>query len=92
VLLHHYFEGAGYGFSGADDFTLNAPATLFRLDNSDNILNQHQGITSAHADTQPTSVTLFLVYHGHFSQRRPSLIYYFYFKLKANYLSVTFVS
>ena len=77
VLLDDYFEGAGYSSGGADDFALDTPATLFRLDNSYNIRNQHQGLTRAHGDTQPTAVTLFLVYHGHFSQCHPLLIHYF---------------
>ena len=68
MLLDDYFEGAGYSSGRADDFTLKAPATLYRLDNSDNILNKHQGIARADADTQPAPVTLFLVYHWHFSQ------------------------
>ena len=39
MLLNDYFEGAGYGSGGADEFTVEAPVTLFRLDNSYNILN-----------------------------------------------------
>lgn len=80
MLLDDYFEGASYGSGGADDFTLDAPAALFRLGNNYNIINQYQCITRTHADTQPTAVTFFLVYHGHFNQCYSSLVH-FYFKL-----------
>ena len=72
VLLNDYFEGAGYSSGGAHIFAQGAPASAplarFLLDNSDDILNQDYGTTRAHADTQPTAVTLFLVYFRHFSQ------------------------
>jgi hypothetical protein len=67
ALLDHYLKGAAYGSGGADGFAMGAPAALFRFDNSDNIVNQHQGVTMANADTQPTPVTLFSLYGWHFS-------------------------
>ena len=74
MLLDDYFEGADYGSGRADDFALETPAALFRLDNSYNISDQYQGLTGAHAEAQLTSITLFLVYHGHFNQCYPLLI------------------
>ncbi len=90
VVLDDYFEGAGYSPGRADDFALGTPAALFRLDNSYNTINQHQGLTRAHGDTQPTVVALFSVYYGHFCQCH--LLLFNYFRHKANYLYVTFVS
>jgi len=73
LFFDDYFEGTSYGFERTDDFALGTPpgalAALFCLDKSYHIINQHQGITGAHADAQPTSVALFLVYHRYFSQR-----------------------
>ncbi len=39
ILFDDDFEGAADGPGRADDFTLDTPAALFRLDNGDNILN-----------------------------------------------------
>ena len=50
-LLNDYFEGAGYGCSRTYGFAQSAPEALFRLDNTDNIGNQHYGVTGADADT-----------------------------------------
>lgn len=85
-----YFVGAGDGSAGADNFALDTPATIFRLDNSDDILNQYQRPARAHVDTQFTAVTLFLVYHGHYNHYYP--LHVAYSRLQANYLYVTFVS
>ncbi len=87
-LLDNYFKGAGYGSGGADNFALNAPAALFRLDNNYNLPHQYQGITGAHADAQPTSVTIFSVYHRHLSQRHPPLICCYVSILSSKPLSV----
>jgi len=66
MLLDDYFEGICYGSNRAYVLTQSAPASaplaLFPPDNSDDVLNQDYNTTRAHADTQPTSVTLFLVY------------------------------
>lgn len=51
VLLDNYLKGATQGSSGADGFALRAPAALFCLDDSDNVVNQHQCVTIAHSDT-----------------------------------------
>ena len=67
-LLDDYLEGAGYGCSRAYGFAQGAPMALFRLDNADNVGNQHYGVTGADADTQPTAVAFFMVYFRHFSQ------------------------
>ncbi len=50
LFFDDYFEGTGYGSGWADNFTLETPATLFRLDNLDKIINQHQGFTGADVD------------------------------------------
>ena len=69
-FLNAYFEGTGYGCSRAYGFTQGAPMALFRLDNPDNIGNQHYGVTGTDIDTQPTAVAFPLVYFRHFSQYR----------------------
>ena len=39
LLLDDYFKRAAYSSGGADDFTLEAPAASFRLNNGYNIIN-----------------------------------------------------
>ena len=62
ALLDNYLKRAAYGSGGADSLTIGTPVALYRLDNSYNVVNQHQGVTLAHTDTQATLVTLSLVY------------------------------
>ena len=68
MLLNDYFEGTAYGSSGAYRFAYCAPVAFFCLDNTDDVINQHNGITDAYRDTQPALVALFQVYLRHFSQ------------------------
>ena len=68
MLFNDYFEGTAYGSSGADGFTVCTPVALFRLNDTDDVINQHNSITGAHRDTHPTLVALFHVYLRHFSQ------------------------
>ena len=51
LLLDDYFEGGAYSFGGTDEFTLEAPAAIFRLNNGYNILNQDKGMANAYANT-----------------------------------------
>ena len=50
-LLDDYFEGTGYGPGRTDGFALQAPTTLFRFNNGDNVLSQYKSIAGAHANT-----------------------------------------
>lgn len=55
ALLDNYFKGPAYGSGGADVFALRTPSVAgdapFFTYYSDNVINQHQDITMAHANT-----------------------------------------
>jgi hypothetical protein len=56
-----YLEGTGNGSRGADRLALQAPATVFRFNNHNQIANQYQSVAVANAKAQPTAVTLIAV-------------------------------
>jgi hypothetical protein len=51
ALFDNYFVGATYGSNRADSFTLGAPVTHFRFNDSYDVINQHENATMAYADT-----------------------------------------
>jgi hypothetical protein len=62
LVLDNYFEGAGYSTGGTYSLTICTPVAPFYFDNSNNLGNQNQNITSAHINTQPTPIAFCAVY------------------------------
>jgi len=69
-LLNDYFKGAGDGLGGADRFAQGAPVAVLALNNVEHLVNEYQGITGAHGNTQPAAVALLPVNFGHCCQWR----------------------
>jgi hypothetical protein len=65
LLLNDYLVEATYGAGGTNRLTKRAPATISGFHSRDHVTHQHQRLAGAHAETQPTPVTLCLVYYRH---------------------------
>lgn len=75
-FLKNDFKRTRHSAGWAHSFTNSAPMTIFSLDNSDLILDQYNRPTSTDTNTQPATITLFLVNRWHFNQLRLPPPYY----------------